>query len=173
MRKISIVLFMIVCLLGCTLQEKNKQNEEIYQQLMENIRITMPSNVYQELKETKDCHKIVDPNDLKKAIYSIGNDRDDPTLRLDFTYEDNKLIQYTSKEYGFVDDSMPDNWIDEKQATALVKQFAKVFLKEDVKPTKRNPMSGYETPYHITFEDEQHRKYLVQTNRNMVIKYSI
>lgn len=171
--KTSIVLLIIACLFGCTLQKDklNKDDQVIFEQLMENIRITMPSDVYQELKEKKVCHKSVYPDNLKEIIYSIGNDQDDPTLRLDFTYDDGKLIQYNSKEYGFVDHSMSDNWIDEKQAIVLVKQFAKVFLKEDVKPIKRTPMSGYDTPYHITFEDEQQRRYLVQTNRNMVINY--
>ena len=40
----------------------------------------------------------------KKRYFNFSNDKDNPTLRLDVTYDNNnKIIQYVSKEYGFTE----------------------------------------------------------------------
>ncbi len=42
--------------------------------------------------------------DKKENYFNFSNDKDEPTLRLDVSYDkNNKIIQYVSKEYGFTD----------------------------------------------------------------------
>ena len=138
------------------------ENLDLPEKLMEQIKTTMPIAVYDELKN-KGVYTQVDNTHI------IGNDAQNPTLRLDFTYKDNQLIQYVSKEYGFVDD-MNEKRINEDEAKSLTKLFAKTFLERDVVLKKTTDMSGYDTGDYITFEDQNHNLYLVQLNKNMVIK---
>lgn len=57
---------------------------------MNNIKITMPSDVYNALKNKEIYIKV-------NNTFLIANDKENPTLRLDFTYQDGKLVQYVSK----------------------------------------------------------------------------
>jgi len=161
MKKISILLLFILCLLGCS-SEKNISNAS-YQQLMDNIKTTMPIDVYNELMEKGDVVN-------KKEQFIISNDKENPTLRLDFTYEKNKLVNYTSKEYGFVD-RMKDQCINEEEAKLLAQTFAKTFLKEEVTLQKINNLSDYDGENYVTLEDQNKNIYLVQLDKNMVIQY--
>lgn len=95
MKKLLLVL-LVVCLSGCTQtiqndQLKNSQSikqddkqkvvEAEKKQLMDGIKQTMPEEIYQELTNKKVVYEIDD-------IITIGNDQNNPTLRLDFAYQD-------------------------------------------------------------------------------------
>ncbi|MCD7839198.1 MAG: hypothetical protein LUG46_01075 [Erysipelotrichaceae bacterium] len=55
---------------------------------------------------------------------------------MDFTYEDDKLVQYISKEYGFVDDELVDmiqmiTFQDEDGGIYLVQLTTNMVIKYD------------------------------------------
>lgn len=94
----------------------------------------MPTDVYEQL----DVLVCVD------HTYRFKNDEENPTLCLDFTYDDNdQLIQYVSKEYGFVDEELVGTPISEEEGKLLVQNFAKVFLDKEVELYKGIDLSGY------------------------------
>lgn len=159
MMKKIIMALLVIGLCGCTNQANNTE-----QTLMNDIKETMPIRVYEELSEAN-------INTNNDNTISVKNNNDNPTLRLDFTYEDDKLVQYVSKEYGFVDDELMDIPISEGEAKLLATNFAKVFLDKDVTLEMTNDLSGYDTGDYITFQDEDGGIYLVQLTTNMVIKY--
>ena len=147
MKKLG-VLLLVLCLWGCnqqTVSKPSKANTEIYQQLMNNIKITMPSDVYNALKNKEIYIKV-------NNTFLIANDKENPTLRLDFTYQDGKLVQYVSKKYGFVD-NMKDDKINEENAKTLIQLFAMTFFNQEVALSKITPLSGYETENYMIFED--------------------
>ena len=84
--------------------------------ILTGIKRTMPDIVYQELLKKGICKQLVVADDGEEEgtiSYSIGNDKDNPTLRLDFAYSlEGVLLQYVNKEYGFT-----DNMIEKKTAT--------------------------------------------------------
>ena len=62
----------------------------------------MPSDVLNELEKKGVWTVIYDDSD-DSVTYSLGNDAENPTLRLDFSFDSNgNLVQYVSKDYGFV-----------------------------------------------------------------------
>lgn len=160
MKRFSMLLF-VLCLLGCSPQEKTNSKDE--QQLMNHIQTVMPSDIYNELEQKGIFLK-------NYNIISLANAKENPTLKLDFTYINDKLVQYVSKEYGFTD-NMKDQLINEDQAKSLAQLFAKTFLNEDVTLQKVNHLSDYETENYITLEDTNKNIYLVRLDKNMVIKY--
>lgn len=166
------IIFLLVCLsflfIGCS--AKNDQElQSMKNELLENIQKAMPEKVYNELKENG---HLSSDEDNGEYIYLFGNKEQDPTLRLDFVYKDKTLIQYRSKEYGFVDE-MEDTVISKNDAIKLTQTFAKVFLDKDVSLSETSPYSGYEDENYVTFKDTENNTYLVQLNRNMVIKFDI
>lgn len=179
MKKLLLVL-LVVCLSGCTQTIQNdplKNSQSIkqddkqkgvkskkVQQLMDGIKQTMPEEIYQELTNKKVVYEIDD-------IITIGNDQNNPTLRLDFAYQDGQLVQFVNKEYGFLD-TLPTRMTSEQQAKETAKTFAKVFLNQDVKLQKTTALSGYDTNQYITFKDENHHTYLVALNINVLLKYN-
>ena len=160
MKRFSMLLF-ILCLLGCS--SKNQTNSSKKQQLMAHIQTVMPSEIYNELEENGLLFKT-------NHTFSISNAEENPTLRLDFTYINDKLAQYVIKEYGFTD-NMKDQLINEDQAKSLAQLFAKTFLNEDVTLQKVNHLSDYETENYITLEDTNKNIYLVRLDKNTLIKY--
>lgn len=96
------------------------------------IETNMPAAVVEELKSSGTWHVSRDEED-GTITYSLGNEAE--TLRLDFTCRDGKLLQYVSKEYGFVD-SLPEvEKTDEKRAKERIRQFAEAFTDAAVKRT--------------------------------------
>ena len=108
MKKLLLVL-LVVCLSGCTQTIQNdqlKNNQSIKQddkqkvveaekkQLMDGIKQTMPEEIYQELTNKKVVHEIDD-------IITIGNDQNNPTLRLDFAYQDDQLFNLLIRNMVF------------------------------------------------------------------------
>lgn len=145
-------------------QQEEKQESEKVKELMAGIQKTMPQEIYQELEK----NKVVSETD---GTILIGNDKDEPSLRLDFTYENGKLVQFVNKEYGFFH-SLPEIVVNEEQAKQTAQTFAKVFLNQDVHLKKITDLSGYDTGDYITFEDDNHNTYLVQLSLNLFLKYN-
>lgn len=147
--------------------------------LYQGVADTMPQLVVDELKKSdssENINQLVD-KDTGTVTYSLSNktDQQDETLRLDFSYQSDHLIQYRSKEYGFVD-SLPKDKITIEEAKKLAIEFAKTFL--DKKLTTENlkktaDYSGYETQEYVTLQDSFGNTYLVQLSHNMVIKYDM
>lgn len=136
--------------------------------LMAAVENTMPQPVIDELHVNGVWR-------LSHNNYLIGNSENtgNTTLRLDFYFEENKLVQYVSKEYGFVGE-MPDNWINKSQAKELVAEFEQLFLGR--KASKNNIKeyagpAGYRDKEYAAFIDEYENTFLVYLSKNMVINY--
>lgn len=139
------------------------EESEIYAWLRNGINNSMPDPILKELDKNGN-YKIID------QTVCIGNNEEDPTLRLDFTFQNGILVQYVSKEYGFADDLEEDR-ISEEKAEKLVEAFAKYFLNKNVVLKKEEVYAGYDTKDYIAYKDEDGDTYLVQINHNMIIKY--
>lgn len=136
--------------------------------LMEAVENTMPGYVVDELHKKGFWR-------LSSDGYLLGNGKsnNDITLRLDFSFSGDKLVQYISKEYGFVD-SMPDDRINKNQAKELVAEFERVFLSRKVNKNNIEIYNGYNTykeKDYAAFIDEYGNTFLVHLLKNMVIKY--
>lgn len=152
---------------------------DITKSLYQGVADTMPQLVVDELKKNRSgdgVRQLVD-EDTGTVTYSLSNqtDQQDETLRLDFSYQSDHLVQYRSKEYGFVD-SLPREKIKIGTAKELVIKFAETFLDKkfiakDIKKTAG--YSGYETKEYVTLQDSFGNTYLVQLSHNMVIKYDM
>lgn len=156
------------------LQKSPEAEISAVKKLQAAIQTVMPEKVAKET--TKGKWK---KGDRQSGIddYSIANteDFDSTTLRLDFSFKENVLIDYVSKEYGFVDEMKADR-ITKEQAPALVKKFAKAFMnrklgKDDIWVVTGLP-KRYDDKKHLMLADTQGGCYIVQLNRNMVVSYT-
>ncbi|MCD8027468.1 MAG: hypothetical protein LUF02_02155, partial [Erysipelotrichaceae bacterium] len=140
-----LILFLLLCLCGCQQESKQVETQKLIL-LLDDILQVMPMDVYDHL----DVLVCVD------HTYRFKDDEENPTLCLDFTYDENdQLIQYVFKEYGFVDEELVGAPISEKEAKLLAQDFAKTFLdKEDVL-YKCNDYSCYDTGDYMTFKDKR------------------
>lgn len=133
------------------------------------ITTTMPDKVVSEIK-----HKPW--KSTGTDTYSIGNTEDfDATLRLDFTFQQNALTYYTSKEYGFVDE-MPKERITKNQALALVQKFARHFLERTLEKSELHVAQmtppRYDNKDYLVVNDGQGGLYAVQLSHNMVVMFT-
>lgn len=150
--------------------QKSPDTETVLVKKM-NAAITkvMPEKVVNELKNKP----------WKKTgtdTYSVGNTEDwDATLRLDFTFKQNALTDYTSKEYGFVDE-MPEEKITKNQALALIQKFAKHFLDRNLEKSELHVAQSipprYDSKDYLVVRDTRGGAYVVQLNRNMVVMFT-
>lgn len=145
-----------------------KADVEPMKDLLASVKKTMPEPVVDELEKEGYWR-------LSYGNYLLGNaeSSDNITLHLDFSFSGNKLIQYVSKRYGFVS-SMPDDWIDKKQAKRLVAEFEKEFLGREVNENNiklyEGP-AGYRDKEYAAFMDEYENTFLVYLAKNMIINY--
>lgn len=137
--------------------------------LLAAVEKIMPKPVVDELHTKGVWHQLSDEN------YLLGNSEsnDDITLRLDFCFSGNKLAQYVSKGYGFVE-NMPDNRIDRKQAKELVAEFEQLFMGREV---NKNNIKTYDVPKYdkenyASFIDEYENTFLVYLPKNMLKNYN-
>ncbi|MCI8747987.1 MAG: hypothetical protein HFH67_08995 [Lachnospiraceae bacterium] len=136
--------------------------------LMAAVETTMPQPVIDELH-------VNGVWSLSCDSYLLGNSvsYDNITLRLDFSFEGDKLVQYVSKRYGFVSD-MPDNRIGKDQAKELVAEFEQEFLGRKVSKNNIKEYAGpagYRDKDYAAFMDEYENTFLVHLSKNMVINY--
>lgn len=159
-----ITLFLIsLTLIGCSLQETNK-NTITNSELMNKIKTVMPESISSELDDNVYFHKT-------NGTICVSNHKDSPTLRLDFTYENDKLMQYVSKEYGFIE-NLEDNLIDEQQALLLAKSFAFNFLNISSNFEITSTPKTYDNDHFITFKDQFNNIYVIQLTKNIIVFYS-
>lgn len=138
--------------------------------LMEAMEDTMPDYVVNELHK-KGFWRLMD------NTYLLGNGEsyNDITLRFDFYFSGDKLIQYVSKDYGFTYD-IPDERINKNQAKELVAEFEQAFLGREVNKSNIKIYNGYakyEGTDYVTFIDEYDNTFLVHLSKNMVIQYNV
>lgn len=159
----------------------NQKQQDIWQAVLD----TMPKKVIKELENNGVWHFFADKK-IPTYLLSNAENYDNITLRLDFQYNGNELIQYVSKGYGFVI-NLPDENINKKQALALAQKFAKEFCGKDLTTVKNkkeaqnygeNAIWQIKTPpryddgeMYAQFKDGYGALYLVQLNRNMVVRY--
>lgn len=159
----------------------NQKQQDIWQAVLD----TMPKKVIKELENNGVWHFFADKK-IPTYLLSNAENYDNITLRLDFQYNGNELIQYVSKGYGFVINLSDEN-INKKQALALAQKFAKEFCGKDLTTVKNkkeaqnygeNAIWQIKTPpryddgeMYAQFKDGYGALYLVQLNRNMVVRY--
>lgn len=144
-----------------------KDGNIAHQMLQRKIEKVVPEAVKKELE--KGSYSSVDNYGDETILFK--NDETDPTLRLDFVFENGVLNQYRSKEYGFVD-SLPEEWITNDEAKELVREFAWGFFGISGEPVPIAAPSGYEDEKtYAAYRDSSGGRYLVQLNHNMLIQY--
>lgn len=197
MKKLKPVLAIIIliCMTGCksapakpedhsfpekkteadTSQDDAKDNSEVKElqsKLYKAVTETMPAEVVEEIEEHGVWHTLEGGEDY---LLANSDDYEAVTLRLDFSFKDGKLIQYVSKDYGFVQSDVADQVIDENQAEELVLSFAVWFCgkqmleKEDLK--KIDVPAKWEGGDYACYEDPDGDSYLVWLSKGMVIHY--
>ena len=116
---------------------------------------------------------IIDELSIHGYIYQsnqfvqIKNDKDNPTLRLDFEFDDHhKLMSYVSKEYGFVGD-MQVSVV--KDPVSLIHTFQTIFFdcQQDLQQTTLP--SRYEGGDYIAYRDQDY-VYVVQQEKSMIVR---
>lgn len=134
----------------------------------------MPTDVLDELEEKGVWTVIYDDSD-DSVTYSLGNDAENPTLRLDFTFDsDGKLLQYVSKDYGFVSGlKQKEGAID---PVSRVINFGKEFLNDDGKDkeghvdVRREKASGrWDDTRYTCYRDSSDNFYVCEMNQGMVV----
>lgn len=142
-----------------------KQKEKLLLQLNE----SMPKVIIDEINEKGYFYYNKDLNNI-----SIGNSEKDPTLRLDFLYDkDNHLIQYVSKDYGFIDDlGCEEILYDDLYFEKIVKKFGKVFLNQQIEIKETKLPSTYSGNSHLkAYIDQNNHIYILNIRIGMVIYY--
>ena len=86
--------------------------------------------------------------DKKENYFNFSNDKDEPTLRLDVSYDkNNKIIQYVSKEYGFTD-SITSTL--EKDPIEIIKHAQDILMNQQL------PLTEVILPSHLVEETIKH-----------------
>lgn len=155
------------------LQKSPESEISVVKKMQKAIQTAMPEKVAKEAAKGSWRKTGIQPD---TDDYSVSNTEGfDSTLRLDFSFKQNVLTEYVSKEYGFVEE-MPEERIKEEQAPALVKKFAEAFLDRKLSETdiyiygfvpKR-----YDSKNYLRLVDSQGGCYIVQLNRNMVVMFT-
>ena len=170
--------WLCICMMLCLLCACGPSKEEtpqmityqpIPQELLEKIQKTMPETIYNELKKNGRSYQLDDT-----LLVISGTEYLNPALRLDYTYRGDTLIHYVYKPYGngtFDDQTFLDHLITKEEATQLADNFARAFFNEKRQFRQRGDLSGYDTGDYMTLEDEQGNAYLIQLNRNVILKY--
>lgn len=173
-----------------SVDDVRKTKQEPMNSIMKSIEKNMPSGVVKELQDKGVWH--VSWGEGNEIQYNLANGEnwDDITLRLDFIYKGDQLVNYVSKEYGFTDGmkkSDGGDWF--AKLTDFARDFAGVESKyvddsiEDFRMMKKKYANKYniignaEIPEkwddgnHAFYEDENGATYLMDTRINMVVGY--
>lgn len=133
-----------------SVKEVNETKIEPEYSLMKSIEKNMPEQVVEELQE----HGVWHVSDRGDGVmdYSLGNGGtlDDITLRLDFRYEGDRLVRYTSKQYGFTEQvkkSTIKDW--HSKLTDFAKSFTNVESEYMEEPIDKVLHSKKQYPYNI------------------------
>ena len=131
MKKI-LCLFVACLLFGCGTKDNKDGFDPIPEKLLTQIQETMPETVYNELKERGKCVKV----DETIRVVSSENAADfDYALCLDFSYEDNRLVQFVYKPYSdgtFDNGTLSEEQVTQEEAIQVAKILQKYFLVKSV-----------------------------------------
>lgn len=98
---------------------------------------------------------------------SIRNDKDNPTLRLDFDLDDNQqVVGYVLKEYGFVDQMESD---EKKDPIDIIHTFQDIFFHQRQELTIAKLPSHYEGGDYVAYQDQTYI-YVIQNNTSMIVR---
>ncbi len=142
----------------------NQKNE-----LLNDLKAVMPDVIVDEINSNGYFYTYDDQN-----VISIANAKEDPTLRLDFVFdEEDKLIQYVSKEYGFVENlGYHDILYSDSYYEAIVKKFSQVFLDREVTLTQISLPSHYDGyDNYRAYKDQYGGEYVINMGIEMVVNY--
>ena len=105
--------------------------------------------------------------DKKENYFNFSNDKDEPTLRLDVSYDkNNKIIQYVSKEYGFTD-SITSTL--EKDPIEIIKHAQDILMNQQLPLTEVILPSHYSGGNYKAYIDDSYQ-YVIQTDINMLVR---
>ena len=126
------------------------------------LKEILPQEVIDELMKNGYVYE-----DKKDNYICFENDKDNPTLRLDVTYDkDNKIIQYVSKEYGFTDSITSTI---EKDPIEIIKHAQDILMNQQLPLTEVILPSHYSGGDYKAYVDEDYQ-YVIQTDINMLVR---
>ena len=126
------------------------------------LKELLPQEVLDELMKNGYVYE-----DKKENYFNFNNDKDNPTLRLDVTYDKNhKIIQYVSKEYGFTDSITSTI---EKDPIEIIKHSQDILMNQQLPLTEVILPSHYSGGDYKAYVDDNY-EYVIQTNINMLVR---
>lgn len=126
------------------------------------LKELLPQEVLDELMKNGYVYE-----DKKENYFNFNNDKDNPTLRLDVTYDkDHKIIQYVSKEYGFTDSITSTS---EKDSIEIIKHAQDILMNQQLPLTEVILPSHYSGGDYKAYVDDNY-EYVIQTNINMLVR---
>ena len=126
------------------------------------LKELLPQEVLDELMKNGYVYE-----DKKENYFNFNNDKDNPTLRLDVTYDkDHKIIQYVSKEYGFTDSITSTI---EKDPIEIIKHSQDILMNQQLPLTEVILPSHYSGGDYKAYVDDNY-EYVIQTNINMLVR---
>ena len=126
------------------------------------LKELLPQEVIDELMKNGYVYE-----DKKENYFNFSNDKDEPTLRLDVSYDkNNKIIQYVSKEYGFTD-SITSTL--EKDPIEIIKHAQDILMNQQLPLTEVILPSHYSGGNYKAYIDDFYQ-YVIQTDINMLVR---
>lgn len=126
------------------------------------LKELLPQEVIDELMKNGYVYE-----DKKENYFNFSNDKDEPTLRLDVSYDkNNKIIQYVSKEYGFTD-SITSTL--EKDPIEIIKHAQDILMNQQLPLTEVILPSHYSGGNYKAYIDDSYQ-YVIQTDINMLVR---
>lgn len=126
------------------------------------LKELLPQEVIDELMKNGYVYE-----DKKENYFNFSNDKDEPTLRLDVSYDkNNKIIQYVSKEYGFTD-SITSTL--EKDPIEIIKHAQDILMNQQLPLTEVILPSHYSGGDYKAYVDKDYQ-YVIQTDINMLVR---
>ena len=126
------------------------------------LKELLPQEVIDELMKNGYVYE-----DKKENYFNFSNDKDNPTLRIDVTYDNNnKIIQYVSKEYGFTENILSTT---KKDPIDVIKHAQEILINQQLPLTKVILPSHYSGGNYEAYVDKYYQ-YVIQTDNNMLVQ---
>lgn len=160
------------------IEEYNKypQNVELTEkqkdELLFKCRESMPQKIIDEINKNGYLYYTLTDG----YTVSIANAKENPTLRLDFSYDqDNHLYQYVSKEYAFVETmSNHDILYQDIYYENIVKKFSELFLNKQIEIEQIELPSRYSgSDYMRAYKDKDGGIYVLNLKIQFVVFYQV
>lgn len=160
------------------IEEYNKypQNVELTEkqkdELLFKCRESMPQKIMDEINKNGYIYYTLTDG----YTVSIANAKENPTLRLDFSYDqDNHLYQYVSKEYAFVETMLNhDILYQDIYYENIVKKFGELFLNKQIEIEQIELPSHYSgSDYMRAYKDKDGGIYVLNLKIQFVVFYQV